>query len=852
MRRLSVCVSMLLAVILAIGGAACEPSDGQMLIRDANLERAIRQAINRPEGELRAADVLGITELDAREKEISSLEGIQAITNLQTLRLEQNKLSDISPLSRLKNLETLTLRGNEVSDLNPLAALSRLQVLDLRDNCAVDISPLAELTALVDLNLRGNGIEDISSLAGLTNLQELNIRDNVISDISVLANLSRLQDLNLRNNLVKDVGALAELTSLTTRLYLEGNPINNFRPLRYILQKVADLDIAFALSDPDFSVLGGFYTSPFKLKLTTYRPKGEIWYTLDGSEPDLVHNRENSFKYTGPLTIDSRKGDPNKHSKLRTTFRNWPGPPRGEVFKATTVRARVFIDNKPWGDIETHTYFVDPNMNTRYSLPVISLTTNPAGFFSDKTGIYVPGNQYEENNDHTGNYWGKGESWERKANLEFFEADGEFGFSQGVGVRIHGGITRAWPQKTLRIYAREELGPNKFTYDIFPGHYNYGVDFDKFLLRNGGNDMRRTFMRDALVHQLVKEETDLDTQAWRPAVVFLNGEYWGIHNMRERFDEDYLQSKYGVNKEQVVILEGNAVKVQGVAGGSRHYKDMVDYVRNNSMANEKNYRYVQTLMDTDNYIDYMATEIWSTNTDWPFNNIRYWRVEAPPEDLSDRPGHDGRWRWLLYDLDYGLGLVEEPTFNSLSRVAHDGSWGSVLLSNLLKNQEFRNGFINRFADHLNHTFAPQRVNKKIDEMSAVYQPEMKEHLGRWPYISSVGQWETNMTKVRNWVDARPRHVRQHIISEFKLKGQADLTIKVDGGGTVKVNSLTITGEEGPWKGVYFMGVPVTLEAVPEEGYTFLGWQGSVTSDNATQILDLTGNVSLTAVFAPSK
>jgi hypothetical protein len=843
---------LLLTVILAFVSVACKPNEGQVYFEDDNLERVIRQTINRPEGTLRAGDVMGITELDAREKEISSLDGVQAITNLQTLRLEQNKLSDISPLSRLKNLETLTLRGNEVSDLNPLAALSRLQVLDLRDNCAVDISPLAELTALVDLNLRGNGIEDISSLAGLTNLQELNIRDNVISDISVLANLSRLQDLNLRNNLIKDVNPLAQLANLTTRLYLEGNPVNNFRPLRYILQKVADLDIAFALSDPDFSVLGGFYTSPFKLKLTTYRSEGDIWYTLNGSEPDPVNNRANSFKYQGPLSISSRKGDPNEHSKIRTTYRNWQGPPRGEVFKATTVRARVFIGDQPWGEIETHTYFVDPNMNTRYSLPVISLTTDPDGFFGDKKGIYVPGDRYVENNDHTGNYWGNGANWERRANLEFYEADGEFGFSQGVGVRIHGGITRAWPQKTLRIYAREELGPNKFTYDIFPGHYNYGVDFDKFLLRNGGNDMRRTFMRDALVHQLVKEETDLDTQAWRPAVVFLNGEYWGIHNMRERFDEDYLQSKYGVNKEQVVILEGNAVKVQGVGGGSRHYKDMVDYVRNNSMANEKNYRYVQTLMDTDNYIDYMATEIWSTNTDWPFNNIRYWRVEAPPEDLSDRPGHDGRWRWLLYDLDYGLGLVEEPTFNSLSRVAHDGSWGSVLLSNLLKNQEFRNGFINRFADHLNHTFAPQRVNKKIDEMSAVYQPEMKEHLGRWPYISSVGQWETNMTKVRNWVDARPRHVRQHIISEFKLKGQADLTIKVDGGGTVKVNSLTITGEEGPWKGVYFMGVPVTLEAVPEEGYTFLGWQGSVTSDNATQILDLTGNVSLTAVFAPSK
>lgn len=847
MKRISMYLCILAAAAMVFAGPAC--SSSRVIISDPNLELLIRQTINRPEGVLTARDVIGITAIDAREKEVASLEGIQALSSLQTLRLDNNRLTDISPLAGLGNLETLTLRGNQISDLSPLAKLTRLQVLDLRDNEAVDVSPLAELTNLQELNLRGNGIADIAFLAKLTALRELNLRDNAVHDISVLAGLRKLEDLNLRNNKITDVSPLADLTSLTTRLYLEGNPVNNYRPLRYVLQDVADLDITFALSDPDFSVMGGFYESPFQLKLSTYRPEGVIWYTLDGSEPDPVNNKANSHEYTGPLTIGPRKGEPNDLSTIRTTYHFWPGPPKAEVFKATTVRARIFIHDQPWGDIETHSYFVDPNMTSRYSMPVISMVTNPAALFDNNNGIYVPGNRYVPDNERTGNYWASGTNWEREAHLEFFEADGQFGFAQGVGIRIHGGITRAWPQKTLRIYARKEYGPDKITYPVFPGRYDYDISYERLLLRNGGNDMRCAFMRDALVHRLV-DHTGLDTQAWRPVIVFINGEYWGIHNMRERPDEHYLQEKYGVNKEQVVILEGNAVQSQGPAGGSRHYKDMLDFVRNNSMAKESNYRYVQTLMETDNYIDYMITQIWAANTDWPYNNIRFWRVEAPEDQLIDMPGHDGRWRWLLYDLDYGLGLAEESSHNSLSRVARSSDWSTVLFSSLLKNQEFRTDFISRFADHLNYTFAPERVNQLIDEMYEVFRPEMEEHLSRWPYTSSVRQWESYVDDVRQWVNARPGHVRKHIINEFKLPGQAELTIKINGGGTIRINSLSVTGKEGPWTGIYFSGVPVTLEAVPDEGWVFTGWQGEITSADHVQVLNITDETSLTAVFAP--
>lgn len=845
-------IYLLIATLLITTSLTGCQGQSSASFKDPHLEQVIRQTLGRPHGSLSSGDLLGITDLDARDRDIRNLEGIEALANLRSLRLDNNRLVDISPLARLARLETLTLRGNEISDLSSLTGLTSLQKLDLRDNSVADASPLANLTNLMDLNLRGNRIEDIAFLSKLTRLRVLNLRENQISDITVLAKLTLLEDLNLRHNRITDVSPLADLVNLTVRLYLEGNPVSNFRPLRYVLEKVADIDIPFAISDPDFSVMGGFYEKPFELKLSTYRPRGVIWYTLDGSEPDPVNNKANTFQYKGPLSIDSRSGEPNRLSVIKTTHHFWQGPPKGEVFKATVVRARVFVDGQPCGDIETQTYFVDPEIKTRYSMPVISLATDPAGLFDDKIGIYVPGERYVEGNRRTGNYWASGPKWEREAHMEFYESDGKFGFAQGVGIRIHGGITRDWPQKSLRVYARREYGSDKINYDLFPGHYDHPISFERVLLRNGGNDMRLAFMRDALVHRLV-QHTGLDTQAWRPAIVFINGEYWGIHNLRERIDQHYLNGKYGVEKEQVVILEGNATLVQGPTTGPRHYKDMLDFVRNNSMAEESNYRHVQTLMDTDNYIDYMITKIWAADTDWPHNNIRYWRVQAPEDQLADIPGHDGRWRWLLYDLDYGLGLAEEPSHNSLSRVVNSEDWATVLITRLLKNPEFRTDFINRFADHLNYTFDPQRVNQVIDEMVAIYQPEMEEHLQRWPYISSVRQWERNVDNIRNWVSVRPRYLRGYLINQFKLAGPAKLTLSAQGGqGRIMINSLSFTAQDMPWTGIYFQGVPVSVEAVPDEGYVFVGWQGAITDSQPQQSLNLTGDTSLVAVFAPAQ
>ncbi len=179
--------------------------------------------------------------------------------------------------------------------------------------------------------------------------------------------------------------------------------------------------------------------------------------------------------------------------------------------------------------------------------------------------------------------------------------------------------------------------------------------FKTLLLRNGGNDAQSTIFRDAIMQSLV-EHTSLDVQAYKPVILFLNGEYWGIHNIRERFDKYYFENYYGVSEEELVIMEKDGELVEGTEEDVAYYRNMIDYIKNNSMKDSKHYQYISTLIDIENFILYNMAQIFFDNTDWPGNNNDFWRVRKETYDEDAPYGHDGRWRWLLYDTDFGFGL----------------------------------------------------------------------------------------------------------------------------------------------------------------------------------------------------
>ncbi len=601
------------------------------------------------------------------------------------------------------------------------------------------------------------------------------------------------------------------------------------------------------LDPPTFSHAPGFRTAPHPLAITHADSGVTLRYTLDGSRPTA-----SSPVYTGPLTMADRSAEPNTISQIPTNFitgeRGWQAPP-GLVRKGNVVRVRA---ERP-GHLPAYangTYFVFPEGAGAYSVPVISISTDAAHLFDSQTGIYVPGVHYT-GDPATGNYYQTGGAWERPAEFEFFETDGHLALRQGVGLRIHGGFTRRFPQKTLRIYARSEYGASELAYPFFPDEAD--ASFKRLILRPSGNDWGGTMFRDATAQTLIRD-FNVDTQAYRPAVVFLNGEYWGIHNIRERYDKHYLARTYGVDPENIDYLSGSPVEVD--EGDALHYNQTLSYILAASLADESRMDHVRTRVDLDNFIDYYSAQIYFGNNDWPGNNIDYWRARVP-YDPTAPAGRDGRWRWLLYDVDRSLGHTTAANFDMIAWTTRSHE-STRMFRAFLQNPGFRDAFLNRMADHLNSAFVPSVVAATVDRLKPPVQSSIAEHIARWSRPTSVAEWQNRVNEMYAFAADRPGFLRQHLISHFSVGPARALTIAVSdpAHGTVRVNSLTIDADlpgvanpaaPYPWTGIYFQQVPVTVQAMPAPGFRFAGWQGRAeTTDTLT--LQLGSALTLTALF----
>jgi len=509
----------------------------------------------------------------------------------------------------------------------------------------------------------------------------------------------------------------------------------------------------------------------------------------------------------------------------------------------------------------TSTYFVGPEIQQRHSIPVLSLAVEEPDFFSYDDGIYVAGSHTASG----GNYMLTGPAWERPVHVDFFEPDGTLGFAQNMGARIHGGATRNHAQKALRLYARGDYGDTEVEYPVFPDIPT--ERFKRLLLRNSGNDWNNTMFRDAVMQKLVAH-LPLDTQAYRPAVLYINGEYWGLNNVRERFDKHYLERKYGVDPDKLDILEylpntRHMVK----QGSSAHFDQTLSYIEANGLTDAAHYAYIQTRIDTDNFRDYQIAQIYFNNTDWPGNNIDWWRSQTDNYDPTAPYGHDGRWRWMLYDTDFGFGLSGGYDNDTLAFATSTSAsnwpnphWTTFLFRKLLENATFRRDFINRYCDLLNTAFVPDRVVGVIDAMQDTIADEIGRHAVRW---GGPTNWPNNVQVMRTFAQQRPAYARTHLRSYFSLGADRLLTLNVSDAahGYVRVNATDINADTPgvdsqnpfPWTGTYFQSVPVTVAAVAADGYRFTHWQaagGTVLTDR-TLLLPMTSNVNLTAHFEES-
>ncbi|MFC1539815.1 CotH kinase family protein, partial [Candidatus Latescibacterota bacterium] len=562
-----------------------------------------------------------------------------------------------------------------------------------------------------------------------------------------------------------------------------------------------------------------------------------IRYTLDGSAPT-----DSSTFYSTPVVIDT----------------------------TTVIRARTFEAGLFPGPVLTNTYIFNEN----FTLPVISVSTNPENLWDPDIGIYVKGNStttggYEIQPTGSGNYC---EDWERPIHVEFYEPDGTQGFSIDAGVKIVGKGSRANPQKSLAIFARPEYGYEEIDYKIFPDLPI--TKFKSLVIRAGGseqNQNRSTLFRDGL-HQTLMQPLDLEVQGYRPTVVYLNGVYWGIQNIREKLNEDYLASYHGVDPDRVDILddyhaqfvEANVLNEYKsgdkawtcivVEGNADHYNALLRYMLDNDESDPEVYEYLKTQIDIENYIDYMVSRIFIADPDGPGHNTKLWRPQT----------EDGKWRWLMYDTEFGSWLTDRPFgipgpaylsdladyyIRLIQAPAPRSPDANFLMYSLLENDEFKARFLNRYADHMNTIFKTENVIPQVEEIAAAIESEMPRHIVTHDFnVKSMDTWYENVEKVKEFFELRPEYARLNIANNVGVSGTADVTIDVSetSGGTIQISSLTIS--DFPWTGIYFQDVPIKLTTIPAPGYAFTGWTGSQVSDSVSISVTLSEAISLTANF----
>jgi len=537
-----------------------------------------------------------------------------------------------------------------------------------------------------------------------------------------------------------------------------------------------------------FSQKSGYYKEGFELNITCAN-NYDILYTITTSEsatgtykgggiPTFSTNLDaKTIKYEQPINILSTKV-----AGLDTV-------------KVTVVRAAAFDGDKMVGTVQTNTYIVNTANNlsfvNRYTMPVISLVTDEVGLYNYETGIFVDGKVYADfklkkiSESAYGQGWvprnfnQTGREWERAVHVDFFNTDGNIVISQEAGLRVSGVWSRMSKMKSLRIVARKDYDPQNglFKFEVFPGLKSYVGDnaiinkFDSLVLRNSGGDFLQTMFCDVLQHKLA-ESYGVDGQQSSPAVVYLNGKYYGLMNIREDVTEEYVASHYGIPKEDITIIATKGapyykykyVLDAGKAGEDQKlitdFKNIIKY----DMANMDNYnQYADQKINIDGYVKYLAFEIYVNNGDWPHNNVAVWRYTGNVD--NNAIGKDGKWRFVLKDLDWGFVKYNEDSIKS--NVGLNGGYSTNpsmkdVLESLMKNTTFKTKFSNELKSLANNYMQPSKVLPVITAMKNQRLPEMKLFYSQ--YGGDYNALEGKIELFREFASQRPAKILSFMIS----------------------------------------------------------------------------------------
>lgn len=529
---------------------------------------------------------------------------------------------------------------------------------------------------------------------------------------------------------------------------------------------------------PKFSHESGVYDKPFNLVIESPINEGRLIYTIDGSYPDLLKNGDNTFIYTSPLEI--------KESVKKRLSQDWygletslPRRQKNEIKSAgVTIRAR-----NEFG-LESSGFYLF-NEFQDIQLPIVSLIMDQEYLVDSKTGIYTPGEDfynYLNSEDFEGidkpyfpaNFFNRGNEWERplssdsKNSVIFYFCRAQKCNNQNVGLRIHGNASRKFPMKSLRIYAREEYGKARLEGDFF-GPESLSAH-KRLILRNSGTDWGITMLADPVIHSFIKN-FNIDTQNYQPVVLFINGEYWGIHNLRERYDRFYFADKYSLKPENVTVMSGYLTLEEGNLSDIETYRNFLESLEQYELGDESAIELIRNEIDIQNFYDYMIVQTFFAPFDWPTNNVKLWKVT---DEVAEGSVELNKWKWVLLDLDLAghrtidhitqslnydanVDRIESTEFSVRNAIDYDplkDAGVSLIFAHIISNSKTRDEFFSKYVNHLAKDLSLNSMIKVLNEKSDLIEPEMERHISRWGYPSDIRSWKNYLAEFEKFFQNR--------------------------------------------------------------------------------------------------
>lgn len=622
--------------------------------------------------------------------------------------------------------------------------------------------------------------------------------------------------------------------------------------------KTSTISFASKESAIHYSLTDYFYKETQTLELSTKESDIEsIYYTLDGTMPDS----ESGILYEEPIELVSQT--------------------KKKLVNSYTIRACGKREDGSFSEIQTHSYFVGEGVEERFDCLVVSLTTDPNNLYNYEDGIFVTGkirDEYIEENpditiqpDSPANFNVRGMESERPVDVEMFTEDGTCIISQKAGMRVSGGWSRANEQKSIKLIARSsyEEGMGSFDYEFFKDastlDHRKITSYKRLVLRNNANDNGYAFLRDETISECAKDTQLMDVMYARPAAVYLNGKYYGFAWLHSVYDNDYFNAKNG-NDEEIGTWGVLDVKERNHLFEEKEEMDLVDqdmlnrYKEVNSYCNidltkDENFEALSQLIDVDSFLWYYAVQAYIGNTDWPNNNNKVYRYytddevaaieEAAKEGASSLTQEkvlsteanataynamDGKFRWLLFDTDFSLGLYNalptQETITDLLRPFSDTS--SPLLIALLKRDDIKEKYITILCDLMNDIYSPEKVKKVILEKEALRLHELTydfKYGSMLPY--SWGNLDFVSMEVKNAINyakQRPKAVRKQIVTAFGTDlTEYSVTAASNEHAVIHINYSKLMQGEDDFHGIYYLGYALRLSTEIEEGYEFVSW-----------------------------